>query len=267
MNCSLRWSSQTIILTNDQQVLQYGKTVTAEERNIIADSGEERFYMTVKKPLFNQAGEIVGMFGVSTDITERKIMEQAIRHSHDMLDTILSNIDAFVYMKDSEYRFLYINAKTAELFNKDISEILGRNADELFPQDNANDFNQLDAQLFASGEKQVGEEFFVTANGEERYYWSTKIPLFNKQQQVDRYIGFSTDVTELSQLRYSLEQQVQEEISKRLQQEQLAITDPLTRLYNRFKLNESLDAELQRLRRYQQSVSIIINRCRQLQAH
>ncbi|REL34545.1 sensor domain-containing diguanylate cyclase [Thalassotalea euphylliae] len=246
------------ISKNDEQVLKYGKTISAEERNIIAETGEVCFCLAVKKPLLDCAGNIIGMFGVATDITERKRMELEIKQNNHLLDTILSNIDAFVYMKDRNYRFVYANTKTLELFNKSIDELLGHRLDELVPPESISNFNRMDDQLFASGEKQVGEEHFVDDKGEDKYYWSTKIPLFDSDNEMNRYIGFSTDVTELSKLRFQLEQQVQAEIRKRMQQEQRAITDPLTGLYNRFKLNETMDSELGRVRRYRKSSSVII---------
>ncbi|REL25788.1 diguanylate cyclase [Thalassotalea euphylliae] len=246
------------IRKNDEQVLEHGKTIAAEERNVIADTGDVRFYLSVKKPLKDASGNIIGMYGVATDITERKLMELEVQQNNKLLDSILSNIDAFVYMKDTDYRFLYANAKTLELFSKSMGELIGCRVEDLLPADQASNFNHMDAQLFATGEKQVGEEHIVDDQGDDRYYWSTKIPLFDDNQEVNRYIGFSTDVTELSKLRYQLEQQVQEETAKRLQQERRAITDPLTGLYNRFKLNEAIDSELTRVRRYQKCSSIIM---------
>jgi len=42
-------------------------------------TGETRYYWTVKKPLRNNSGRIIGMCGISTDITERKVMENTLR--------------------------------------------------------------------------------------------------------------------------------------------------------------------------------------------
>ncbi|OZG74112.1 hypothetical protein BTA51_09185 [Hahella sp. CCB-MM4] len=243
---------------NDRVVLEEGRTIENVERNIIASTGETRYYISVKKPLKDKDGKIVGMFGVSTDITDRKRMEMEVRRKNEMLDSILSNLDAFVYMKDREYRFLYVNQKTAALFGKEPSEIIGKTDEEAVSAAGTSEFREMDEKLFLTGEKQEGEETLELANGETKYYWSIKIPLKDDQGEVSSFIGFSTDITELSILRNRLEQQVQEEIIKRLKHERLAITDPLTGIYNRLKLDETLEHELQRAKRSKHTFGIIL---------
>ncbi len=66
---------------NDRLVIDLGVTIEREETNIVKASGEMRIYWTVKKPLPNDQGQIIGLCGISTDITERKAMENALRDS------------------------------------------------------------------------------------------------------------------------------------------------------------------------------------------
>lgn len=70
---------------NDRRVLASGEIIEVEERNIIKDTGEERIYWSVKKPIYNKDGTIIGIYGISTDITERKAMEEALRKSENHL--------------------------------------------------------------------------------------------------------------------------------------------------------------------------------------
>jgi len=63
---------------NDASVLREGSTLRSEEalRN---RAGESATYLTVKLPLRNDAGEIYALCGISTDITERKQLEDQVR--------------------------------------------------------------------------------------------------------------------------------------------------------------------------------------------
>ena len=56
---------------NDIEVIAQGTSVAREERDIIKQTGEERVYFTVKSPLRDASGTIVGMCGLSIDITNR----------------------------------------------------------------------------------------------------------------------------------------------------------------------------------------------------
>jgi diguanylate cyclase (GGDEF)-like protein/PAS domain S-box-containing protein len=67
------------IRANDQQVLLDGKTVHTEEDVIRLADGKPRTFLTTKIPLRNEAGKIYALCGISTDITDRKRLEEEIR--------------------------------------------------------------------------------------------------------------------------------------------------------------------------------------------
>ena len=50
---------------NDAEVMSSGQTVRREERDVIAETGEERVFWTVKSPIRDASGAIVGMCGIS----------------------------------------------------------------------------------------------------------------------------------------------------------------------------------------------------------
>ncbi len=70
---------------NDQIVMQEGKVVDKEELNVLVSTGETRYYRTIKKPLLSPEGAIVGMIGVSTDITQNKKIEAELQRSEEVL--------------------------------------------------------------------------------------------------------------------------------------------------------------------------------------
>jgi PAS domain S-box-containing protein len=63
------------VVANDRQVIASGKSMQFVER-FTTDEGE-RILLSTKSPLFDEAGDIIGTIGVSTDITER---ESRVRH-------------------------------------------------------------------------------------------------------------------------------------------------------------------------------------------
>lgn len=67
----------------DQQVLATGETVTVEEVSTLR--GTRIVYLTTKAPYRDAAGAMIGIIGVSRDITERKQVEEALRNSEARL--------------------------------------------------------------------------------------------------------------------------------------------------------------------------------------
>ncbi|QYX47740.1 diguanylate cyclase [Pseudomonas tussilaginis] len=118
------------------------------------------------------------------------------RAQRALLDLVLDTMDAYVYFKTSERRFVYANAKTADLFGLPAEQIIGRLDREILPPKVADDFWVMDRQVFASGTKQSATEVVTTPDGKKHYYASIKVPVQLPDQPL-ALIGFSTDVTEL----------------------------------------------------------------------
>ncbi len=237
-------TGQRLVRESDRFVIEQGQVIEKEEVNFIPHLNEYRHYLTVKKPLFGDNGQVTGLFGISTDITELKRTQQKLYDSEQQLSTILDNVGAYIFIKDKECRFRYINRKTEELFQKTSAEVVGLNNLELLGEQQATEFDRTDLQVFARGERIDCLETFQLED-EVRYYWTVKIPLANDQGEVERYIGISSDITDQKRLENELREshgrlEVQLEEICRLRDELhiQATHDALTGLYNRRFLEE-----------------------------
>ncbi|PKQ77700.1 diguanylate cyclase [Aeromonas sobria] len=203
---------------HDRQVLAQQIEICQEEINYLKETGEKRIYWSVKKPMYGRDGALIGLCGISTDITEKKRIEAHLAEQHQLLEIILANVDAHIYMKDSQHRFLYVNQKVAELLGLPAEQIINRRDDEVIPAASACQLWQLDNRVFETGELQAGEELLTNVEGNQHYYWSVKVP-FLLADGTPTLIGISSDITELHQLKEQLHQQ--------------SVQDSLTGLYNR----------------------------------
>ncbi|WP_421299627.1 sensor domain-containing diguanylate cyclase [Aeromonas veronii] len=206
------------IKRNDQLVLEQQLALAQEEINYLKTTGEKRCYWTVKKPMYDRDGNLIGLCGISTDITEHKLIEARLAEQHQLLELILANVDAHIYMKDSLHRFLYVNQKVADLLGLPAEQIINRRDDEVIPAASACQLWRLDNRVFETGELQAGEEMLTDPEGNQHYYWSVKVP-FLLGDGTPTLIGISSDITELHQLKEQLHQQ--------------SVRDGLTGLYNR----------------------------------
>eukprot|EP01133_Synstelium_polycarpum_P008450 gene8451-9939_t len=117
-----------------------------------------------------------------------------------LLDTVLDSVDAYVYMKDEDLRYRYVNARTAAILGRSVDQVIGRRDGELMLGDAAAAAQRTECQVFDSATKFVGEERFVDAQGQVHHLWSVKVPL-GLPGPVTGLIGLSTDVTELHRLK------------------------------------------------------------------
>jgi diguanylate cyclase (GGDEF)-like protein/PAS domain S-box-containing protein len=229
------------VARHDAFVMERGETYEGEESLQLHD-GTPRVFWTVKKPLRDIEGRVIGMCGVSTDITDRKAVEAQLREQRQLLDVVLNNIDAYVYMKDENRRYRYINERVALNLGVDAQAVVGKLDSDVVPKDWADKFWALDKKVFTSGQKQSGEEAHDGPDGERRHHWSIKVPV--RYEGVPALIGFSTDITELVRLREQLRQQ--------------AVTDGLTGIFNRRHFTEVAEKELARARRHELSTTLLL---------
>jgi PAS domain S-box-containing protein len=117
-----------------------------------------------------------------------------------LLDTVLDSVDAYVYMKDADLRYRYVNARTAKILGRPAEQLIGHQDGELMLGDAAAAAQLTERQVFDSGAKFVGEERFVDPQGQVHHLWSVKVPL-GLPGPVTGLIGLSTDVTELHRLK------------------------------------------------------------------
>ena len=113
-------------LADEQEIIRTGEPVLDKEESEIGPDGERRWVMTTKMPLRESDGVILGTFGVSRDITQRKQRDQALIESEALYHTLVENLPLNVFRKDIEGRFTFCNQRLCASFGKPLEEIVGK---------------------------------------------------------------------------------------------------------------------------------------------
>ena len=110
---------------SDESVVKSGVSLHFEER-LINKKGEVRFFDTVKSPIYSSEGNILGMVGVSRDITERKVAEEALKENEKTLRTITDTAKDAIVMMDEKGNISFWNPAAEKIFGYTKEEALGR---------------------------------------------------------------------------------------------------------------------------------------------
>ncbi|WP_457582587.1 sensor domain-containing protein [Ensifer canadensis] len=77
-----------IIATVERRVIETGEPIFGIEERAMVTKGRDRWLMTSKVPLRNKGGKIVGIVGVSRDISDRKAAERLLEGQAHLLEMI-----------------------------------------------------------------------------------------------------------------------------------------------------------------------------------
>jgi PAS domain S-box-containing protein len=100
---------------SDDKVFNTGKIYHGEEK-LLSQDGEMNYFDTVKSPIHNELGQIVGLVGVSRDITARKKTEEALETTQEQYRDLVEKADIAILIDDKEGNFQYVNERYAKLF-------------------------------------------------------------------------------------------------------------------------------------------------------
>jgi len=115
---------------NDRQVIETGKALEFEEYSRLPDHSIT--WLTTKFPLRDGQGRIYAVGGISTDVTKRKEVEDALRGSEGRFRALTETSPLAIGVSSSDGKFLYINKAYEELFGYSQKELNHLNASELW---------------------------------------------------------------------------------------------------------------------------------------
>jgi PAS domain S-box-containing protein len=166
-------------IAQDKKVLDEKESIVFEDQIVTRqDSGQIILIETIKTPLI-QNGEIIGIMGISRDITRRKAIEREIDYHTSLLKTIISSLPDVVFCKDLNFKYTLCNKYLAGLFNKNVEDILGKDdANALsLTDETAKLAYETDMRVVSEKQRITYEEWLACADGVSRLFETVKSPL------------------------------------------------------------------------------------------
>jgi len=113
------------------------------------------------------------------------------------LSTLVANIPALVWLKDTHGAYLACNPRFERLYGASQSEILGQTDDAFVDPATAEGFRALDQQAIAQGGPCVKEEWLAfKTDGYRGLFETTKTPMYASDGSLIGVLGMAHDITE-----------------------------------------------------------------------
>lgn len=197
-----------MLIATGRTIIENNITCTAEEH--LTTPAGERVFLATKGPLRDSDGRVVGIFGISRDITERSTFEAQLRDREERLNAIVGQSPAALSLKTPDGRYASANPQVERILDLREADIIGKTDFDLYPEETARNRQANDELIMRTRQRRSIEEI-VPVHGEDRIFMSHMFPVINKVGEVRYICRISLDITE----------------SKRAQTEVKQLTDDL----------------------------------------
>lgn len=179
------------------------------EYRICQPNGEERWVFEKGQPVYDADGRVVSLDGTLFDITERKRAEEDLRESQQLLQGVIENSAAGIYVKDYDGRYLLINKEFEKVTKTNRKDVIGKTDHEIYPKEIADKLRKADMEVMSSLQLIRAEEV-VTMGDDAPIFLSLKFPLFDVDGNANGICGISTDISEQKRMLTELSEAKQE---------------------------------------------------------
>jgi len=183
---------------NDKIVMAQNKPRSNEEWFTYPD-GHSVLFDTLKAPLRDEDGKVIGLLGVSRDITERKRIENALRESEERFRTLAAVAPVGIFQTDPRGNCTYLNRRWLEIAGVELEQVLGKGWEKAVHPDDREWVVQEWYGAIARGEQSDIECRLMTPDGRVIWVSQRLVPLRNDTGGVVAYIGIIADITALKQ--------------------------------------------------------------------
>ena len=152
----------------------------------------------------------------------------------------------------------FVNEACCRYFGKKQAELLGKNIMELVPEEEHQKVKDDFSTLNLKNPVLVHEHKIIAANGEVRWQQWTNRGIFDNEGKLLEYQSVGRDITDRKESEKEREMLDKELMKSNRKMKQLALRDSQTGLYNHRYLEEVIEAEFYRARRYAHPISVLM---------
>ena len=165
------------------------------EYRLLTKAGEYGWFRARGQAIWDETGRMTRMAGSLRDVTDRKQAEDALRRNEQLLQDVINNTTAVIYVKYADGRYLLTNRRFEQLFHLTTDQVVGHTDHEIFPKDIADAFRANDVTVLERNTVVEYEEYAPHSDGLHAYI-SIKFPLCDHTGKPYATCGISTDITE-----------------------------------------------------------------------
>lgn len=213
-------------LEEDKEILRSGRAMINFEESTITKNGEQKYLLTTKVPLTDEQGRVVGIVGISRDITHQKETELDLRTSKYFLERAqqVANIGHWtLHAGPAAGSKLTMSNEACRIFEIEPSSFDGR-LQSFLSYVHPEDLHKVNKAMSSALVNQIAysmDHRIVLKNGVEKWVHVQTEVTTTDDRNVPMLLGILQDITERKKTEYeilSLNASLEKKVSERTAQ-------------------------------------------------
>ncbi|NHI91873.1 MAG: PAS domain S-box protein [Candidatus Lokiarchaeota archaeon] len=158
------------------------------------DESKKRWYLYNVSLIF-ESNQLKAVAYISSDITEKKKMEEKLRETHQLQQLIFDNVGIAILTSNKEGSILNFNKGAEEIFGYKAEEVIGKN-NKIFYREG--EFEPIIKDIFRTIKKDgkySGIHTFLTKSKKEVLISLTVTPILDSKNELKGYVGIAREMT------------------------------------------------------------------------
>ena len=140
-----------------------------------------------------------GVVIAHSDITERRLAEDAIRQSRDRLKTFIEQAPISIAMFDRDMNYLAVSGQWSKEFSKDYANLVGLNHYEVHPE-MPDKWKHIHQQAMAGATLDDKDDLWIRSDGRKQWLSWTVQPWLNENNKIGGIIISTENITDTKRL-------------------------------------------------------------------
>jgi len=191
-------SDARIILDEEKSMLETGHPIIGKIEESTWLDGSNRHESVSKYPLYDEIGEIIGIWGVSRDVTDIELVKEAQRESEQRYSQLREQNRAFTWEVNEQGLFIFVDYMSEVILGYPADELINKkHFFDLCPEDEREVLKQGAFDVFKRRESFCNlVNKALSKDGHILWLSTNGIPMINGDGSLRGYRGSDTDITE-----------------------------------------------------------------------
>jgi len=186
---------------DDRRIVESGRTEEIEERYV--QNGQEQIVHTVKTPIKDENGNVIGILGIFSDITERKQAQEALRKAEEDWRNSFNSLEDVMIIIDKDYNIENINDCGLALLEKSREEVIGRKCYQVI-DDRDSPPEECPCKLALKTKQVESVDLYEERFG--KYFSIKSSPIFDEKGEIVKFVDLRRDITERKRVERELQE-------------------------------------------------------------